>query len=63
MLLPDEERIPFRMTNSTHHCEEIRVRDGYQLCSQITDEQAMVLKSGKFVIFMLGKLYRPGCVV
>ena len=63
MLLSGEERILFGMTDSARHCEEMHVEDDYQLCSQIADEQAMVLKPGKFVIFMPGEPHKPGCVV
>ena len=51
------------MTDSARHCEEMHIEDDYQLCSQIADEQAMVLKPGKFVIFMPGEPHKPGCVV
>ena len=63
VLLSGEERILFGMTDSARHCEEMHVEDDYQLCSQIADEQAMVLKPGKFVIFMPGEPHKPGCVV
>ena len=63
MLLSGEERILFGMTDSARHCEEMHIEDDYQLCSQIADEQAMVLKPGKFVIFMPGEPHKPGCVV
>ncbi|EPO5276000.1 N-acetylneuraminate anomerase [Citrobacter braakii] len=63
VLLSGEERILFGMTDSARQCEEMHVEDDYQLCSQIADEQAMVLKPGKFVIFMPGEPHKPGCVV
>ena len=63
VLLSGEERILFGMTDSARHCEEMHVEDDYQLCSQIADEQAMVLKPGKFVIFMPGEPHKPGCMV
>ncbi|QLR79832.1 YhcH/YjgK/YiaL family protein [Citrobacter freundii] len=63
MLLSGEERILFGMTDSARQCEEVHIEDDYQLCSQIADEQAMVLKPGKFVIFMPGEPHKPGCVV
>ena len=63
MLLSGEERILFGMTDAARHCEEMHIEDDYQLCSQIADEQAMVLKPGKFVIFMPGEPHKPGCVV
>ena len=63
MLLSGEERILFGMTDSARQCEEMHIEDDYQLCSQIADEQAMVLKPGKFVIFMPGEPHKPGCVV
>ncbi|EPM5596391.1 N-acetylneuraminate anomerase [Citrobacter braakii] len=63
VLLSGEERILFGMTDSARQCEEMHVEDDYQLCSQIADEQAMVLKPGRFVIFMPGEPHKPGCVV
>lgn len=63
MLLSGEERILFGTTDSARQCEEMHIEDDYQLCSQIADEQAMVLKPGKFVIFMPGEPHKPGCVV
>ena len=63
VLLSGEERILFGMTDSARHCEELHIEDDYQLCSQIADEQAMVLKPGKFVIFMPGEPHKPGCMV
>lgn len=63
VLLSGEERILFGMTDSARQCEEMHVEDDYQLCSQIADEQAMVLKPGIFVIFMPGEPHKPGCVV
>ncbi|MDM3452446.1 N-acetylneuraminate anomerase [Citrobacter sp. Cb028] len=63
VLLSGEERILFGMTDSARQCEEMLVEDDYQLCSQIADEQAMVLKPGRFVIFMPGEPHKPGCVV
>ena len=63
VLLYGEERILFGMTDSARQCEEMHVEDDYQLCSQIADEQAMVLKPGRFVIFMPGEPHKPGCVV
>ncbi|MES3499624.1 N-acetylneuraminate anomerase [Citrobacter portucalensis] len=63
MLLSGEERILFGMSDSARQCEEMHIEDDYQLCSQIADEQAMVLKPGKFVIFMPGEPHKPGCVV
>ncbi len=63
VLLAGEERILFGMTGSARQCEERHVEDDYQLCNQIADEQAMVLKSGRFVIFMPGEPHKPGCVV
>ncbi|MEW9206081.1 N-acetylneuraminate anomerase [Citrobacter werkmanii] len=63
MLLSGEERILFGMTDSARQCEEMHIEDDYQLCSQIADEQAMVLKPGKFVIFMPGEPHKPGCAV
>ncbi|MEZ3139798.1 N-acetylneuraminate anomerase [Citrobacter braakii] len=63
VLLSGEERILFGMTDSARQCEEMHVEDDYQLCSQIADEQAMVLKQGRFVIFMPGEPHKPGCVV
>lgn len=63
MLLSGEERILFGMTDSARQCEEMHIEDDYQLCSQIADEQTMVLKPGKFVIFMPGEPHKPGCVV
>ncbi|MCK2152862.1 UNVERIFIED_ORG: YhcH/YjgK/YiaL family protein [Citrobacter freundii] len=62
VLLSGEERILFGMTDSARQCEEMHVEDDYQLCSQIADEQAMVLKPGRFVIFMPGEPHKPGCV-
>lgn len=50
VLLSGEERILFGMADSARQCEEMHVEDDYQLCSQIADEQAMVLKPGRFVI-------------
>lgn len=63
VLLSGEERILFGMTDSARQCKEMHVEDDYQLCSQIADEQAMVLKPGRFVIFMPGEPHKPGCVV
>lgn len=63
MLLSGEERILFGMSDSARQCEEMHIEDDYQLCSQIADEQAMVLKPGKCVIFMPGEPHKPGCVV
>ncbi|TKV10573.1 N-acetylneuraminate anomerase [Citrobacter sp. wls619] len=63
VLLAGEERILFGMTGSARQCEERHVEDDYQLCNQIADEQAMVLKPGRFVIFMPGEPHKPGCVV
>ncbi|EIV2909864.1 YhcH/YjgK/YiaL family protein [Citrobacter braakii] len=63
VLLSGEERMLFGMTDSARQCEEMHVEDDYQLCSQIADEQAMVLKPGRFVIFMPGEPHKPGCVV
>ena len=63
VLLSGEERILFGMTDSARQCEEMHVEDDYQLCSQIAAEQAMVLKPGRFVIFMPGEPHKPGCVV
>ena len=63
MLLSGEERILFGMSDSARQCEEMHIEDDYQLCSQIADEQAMVLKPGKFMIFMPGEPHKPGCVV
>lgn len=63
LLLSGEERILFGMTDSARQCEEIHVEDDYQLCSQIADEQSIVLKPGRFVIFMPGEPHKPGCVV
>ena len=63
VLLSGEERILFGMTDSARQCDEMHVEDDYQLCSQIADEQAMVLKPGRFVIFMPGEPHKPGCVV
>ena len=63
VLLSGEERILFGMTDSARQCEEMHVEDDYQLCSQIADEQAMVLKPGRFVIFMPREPHKPGCVV
>ena len=63
VLLSGEERILFGMTDSARQCEEMHIEDDYQLCSQIADEQAMVLKPGRFVIFMPGEPHKPGCVV
>ena len=63
VLLSGEERILFGMTDSARQCEEMHGEDDYQLCSQIADEQAMVLKPGRFVIFMPGEPHKPGCVV
>ncbi|EEC3243708.1 TPA: DUF386 domain-containing protein [Salmonella enterica] len=63
VLLSGEERILFGMNDSARQCEEMHVEDDYQLCSQIADEQAMVLKPGRFVIFMPGEPHKPGCVV
>lgn len=63
VLLSGEERILFGMTDSARQCEEMHVEDDYQLCSQIADEHAMVLKPGRFVIFMPGEPHKPGCVV
>ena len=63
VLLSGEERILFGMTDSARQCEEMHVEDDYQLCSQIADEQAMVLKPGRFVILMPGDPHKPGCVV
>ncbi|MDM3467364.1 N-acetylneuraminate anomerase [Citrobacter sp. Cb041] len=63
VLLSGEERILFGMTDSARQCEEMHVEDDYQLCSLIADEQAMVLKPGRFVIFMPGEPHKPGCVV
>ena len=63
VLLSGEERILFGMADSARQCEEMHVEDDYQLCSQIADEQAMVLKPGRFVIFMPGEPHKPGCVV
>jgi YhcH/YjgK/YiaL family protein len=51
------------MTDSARQCEEMHVEDDYQLCSQIADEQSIVLKPGRFVIFMPGEPHKPGCVV
>ena len=50
VLLSGEERILFGMTDSARQCDEMHVEDDYQLCSEIADEQAMVLKPGRFVI-------------
>lgn len=63
LLLSGEERILFGMTDSARQCEEMHVEDDYQLCSQIVDEQSIVLKPGRFVIFMPGEPHKPGCVV
>ena len=63
VLLSGEERFLFGMTDSARQCEEMHVEDDYQLCSQIADEQAMVLKPGRFVIFMPSEPHKPGCVV
>ena len=63
VLLSGEERILFGMTDSARQCEEMHVEDDYQLCSQIADEQAIVLKPGRFAIFMPGEPHKPGCVV
>ncbi|MEG1419900.1 MAG: N-acetylneuraminate anomerase [Citrobacter sp.] len=63
LLLSGEERILFGMTDSARQCEEMHVEDDYQLCSQIADEQSIVLKPGRFVIFMPGEPHKPGCVV
>jgi YhcH/YjgK/YiaL family protein len=63
LLLSGEERILFGMTDSARQCEEMHVEDDYQLCSQIADEQSIVLKPGIFVIFMQGEPHKPGCVV
>lgn len=63
VLLSGEERILFGMTDSARQREEMHVEDDYQLCSQIADEQAIVLKPGRFVIFMPREPHKPGCVV
>lgn len=63
VLLSGEERILFGLSDSARQCEEMHVEDDYQLCSQIADEQAMVLKPGRFVIFMPREPHKPGCVV
>lgn len=38
------------MTDSARQCDEMHVEDDYQLCSEIADEQAIVLKPGRFAI-------------
>lgn len=63
LLLSGEERILFGIADSARQCEEMHVEDDYQLCSQIADEQSIVLKPGRFVIFMPGEPHKPGCVV
>ena len=63
VLLVGEERILFGMTDSARQCDEMHVEDVYQLCSEIADEQAIVLKPGRFAIFMPGEPHKPGCVV
>lgn len=63
VLLVGEERILFGMTDSARQCDEMHVEDDYQLCSEIADEQAIVLKPGRFAIFMPGEPHKPGCVV
>lgn len=63
VLLSGEERILFGLSDSARQCEEMHVEDDYQLCSQIADEQAIVLKPGRFVIFMPREPHKPGCVV
>ena len=63
VLLSGEERILFGMTDSARQCDEMHVEDDYQLCSEIADEQAIVLKPGRFAIFMPGEPHKPGCVV
>ncbi|WP_213133025.1 N-acetylneuraminate anomerase [Citrobacter sp. FP75] len=63
VLIAGEERILFGMSDSARQCEEMHVEDDYQLCSQIADEQAIVLKPGRFAIFMPGEPHKPGCVV
>lgn len=63
VLLAGEERILFGMTDSARQCDEMHVEDDYQLCSEIADEQAIVLKPGRFAIFMPGEPHKPGCVV
>ena len=47
VLLSGEERILFGMTDSARQC----------------DEQAIVLKPGRFAIFMPGEPHKPGCMV
>ncbi|MBJ3591943.1 YhcH/YjgK/YiaL family protein [Salmonella enterica subsp. enterica serovar Saintpaul] len=63
VLLSGEERILFGLSDSARQCEEMHVEDDYQLCSQIADEQAIVLTPGRFVIFMPREPHKPGCVV
>lgn len=63
VLLSGEERILFGMTDSARQCDEMHVEDDYQLCSEIADEQAIVLKPGRFAIFMPGEPHKPGCMV
>lgn len=63
VLLSGEERILFGLSDSARQCEEMHVEDDYQLCSQIADEQAIVLKPGRFVIFMPREPHKPGCMV
>ena len=63
VLLAGEERILFGMTDSARQCDEMHVEDDYQLCSEIADEQVIVLKPGRFAIFMPGEPHKPGCVV
>ena len=60
VLLSGEERILFGMTDSARQCDEMHVEDDYQLCSEIADEQAIVLKPGRFAIFMPGEPHKPG---
>lgn len=63
VLLAGEERILFGIAGSARQCEEMHVAEDYQLCGQIADAQAIVLKPGMFAIFMPGEPHKPGCVV
>lgn len=63
LLLAGEERIEFGVTGSAHQCEEMHIKEDYQLCSAIEGMQRLDLTPGIYVVFMPGEPHKPGCVI
>lgn len=63
LLLTGAERIYFGVAGSARQCEAFHSEEDYQLCSQIADEQSVILQPGMFAVFMPGEPHKPGCAI